>query len=459
MKRFLLTLTLCLCPELSWAANSMCPTRPAGDSTNACASTAFTTNGIAANFSSPPPLGNITPNTVAATTLSASGLVSGAGFTSLFASPPPIGATAPGTIAATNLSNTGTFVSPQFPGASSNVLGTGFAGLLLPSTTASNSTWFIQQTPANTTAALQSALYVQRNSLGLSGGTTATVPSALLVQNFSGRNDISWNSNIASTLFNQTLGTNGSIDTAGLTYALKQNSTGGGEVGATFGSNSYCWDQQPTVNPAYPCIGEEIDAFVSAGGGADTNGERIALTLHGGVTGGTDAGVHIGAGLQLSADGLATVDKGIAFLGGGTFGTLITTRVGTVTATSGIDWTNVTFSGNAFKSSGFVVDNVGNESAQSYSSTGTVPINTGTCAINTQLGGKTAGSFKANGSCAGGTYILSMPTATNGWACQAQDLTTITDTVKPSGVLSTTLATFTATTANADLITFSCVGF
>jgi hypothetical protein len=107
MKRLILALALALCPSLGWAQNKTCPTRPAGDSTNACASTAFVTTSVAANFASPPPLGNSTPNTVAATTLSATGAVSGTGFTALFASPPPIGITTPSSGAFTTLSTTG----------------------------------------------------------------------------------------------------------------------------------------------------------------------------------------------------------------------------------------------------------------------------------------------------------------------------------------------------------------
>lgn len=52
-------------------------------------------------------IGQTTPAAVAATTLSASGAVSGAGFTARFASPGPIGNTVPSTIAATTASTTG----------------------------------------------------------------------------------------------------------------------------------------------------------------------------------------------------------------------------------------------------------------------------------------------------------------------------------------------------------------
>jgi len=53
MRRLLLTLALLLAPGLAWAQNPTCPTRPPGDSTNACASTAFVqqaTNGSGTVF-------------------------------------------------------------------------------------------------------------------------------------------------------------------------------------------------------------------------------------------------------------------------------------------------------------------------------------------------------------------------------------------------------------------------
>lgn len=52
---------------------------------------------IAAELSSPSPIGDTTPNTGAFTTLSASGAVSGDGFSNYLASPPAIGATSPNT--------------------------------------------------------------------------------------------------------------------------------------------------------------------------------------------------------------------------------------------------------------------------------------------------------------------------------------------------------------------------
>lgn len=90
---------------------------------------------------------------------------------------------------------------------------------------------------------------------------------------------------------------------------------------------------------------------------------------------------------------------------------------------------------------------------------GSPPTATGTCAINNQLGGNTGGSFKANGACAAGTVILTFTKAvTNGFACEAHDLTTPADTLNPTAY-STTSITFTGTMASSDLVTFNCTGF
>jgi hypothetical protein len=97
--------------------------------------------------------------------------------------------------------------------------------------------------------------------------------------------------------------------------------------------------------------------------------------------------------------------------------------------------------------------------ARSFVAGGSTPTATGTCPINTQLGGNTAGSFKANGACASGTVILTFAfTATNGWACDAHDLTTTADLMNQTAYTTTT-ATFTGTMANADLVTFKCRAF
>lgn len=90
---------------------------------------------------------------------------------------------------------------------------------------------------------------------------------------------------------------------------------------------------------------------------------------------------------------------------------------------------------------------------------GSPPTATGTCPINTQVGGNTAGSFKANGACAGGTVILTFSIAApNGYICTAHDLTTPADLMEQTAY-GTASCTLTGSMANADLVTFEARGF
>jgi hypothetical protein len=62
--------------------------------------------GGSVDLSSPDPIGDVTPNTGAFTTLSASSTVNGTGFSTYLASPPAIGGTAPAAITGTTITAT-----------------------------------------------------------------------------------------------------------------------------------------------------------------------------------------------------------------------------------------------------------------------------------------------------------------------------------------------------------------
>lgn len=90
---------------------------------------------------------------------------------------------------------------------------------------------------------------------------------------------------------------------------------------------------------------------------------------------------------------------------------------------------------------------------------GSPPTASGTCAVNTQTGGQQAGTFKANGACAGGTVILTFAlTTANGYSCSAHDQTTVADLMNQTASTTTT-ATFTGTMASLDVVNFTCIGF
>jgi hypothetical protein len=90
---------------------------------------------------------------------------------------------------------------------------------------------------------------------------------------------------------------------------------------------------------------------------------------------------------------------------------------------------------------------------------GTSPtLTTGSCSGSAAAGGAMAGKFTAP-TCTAGTIILSsLPTAPNGYTCDAQDQTTPADTLKQTAN-TTTAATFTATTVNNDVIVFKCMAW
>ena|SRR5580658_8537809 len=87
---------------------------------------------------------------------------------------------------------------------------------------------------------------------------------------------------------------------------------------------------------------------------------------------------------------------------------------------------------------------------------GSPPTATGTCPVQTQVGGNIGGSFVMNGACIAGTVILTFAfTANNGWFCDAHDQTTPTDAIRIISSTATT-ATLSGTTAASDAITFLC---
>jgi hypothetical protein len=90
---------------------------------------------------------------------------------------------------------------------------------------------------------------------------------------------------------------------------------------------------------------------------------------------------------------------------------------------------------------------------------GAPPTATGTCAIGSQLGTNAVGSFIATGACSSQTVILTFAnTAPHGWNCDAHDLTTPTDSLKPTAYTTASI-TLTGTIAASDLVTFSCTAF
>ena len=90
---------------------------------------------------------------------------------------------------------------------------------------------------------------------------------------------------------------------------------------------------------------------------------------------------------------------------------------------------------------------------------GSAPTASGSCSVNTQTGGNTAGTFKANGACAAGTVILTFATTQpTGWVCDTHDQTTVADLMNQTAN-TTTSVTFSGNMAANDVVAFKCMGF
>lgn len=339
------------------AQNLTCPTRPVGDVSNACASTAFVSVGALANFASPPPIGIGIPNIAVFTTID----------------------------------------TPQLPGLNTNVVSSGVPGLDFPCTGTVDCGWFIYQAPTTPAEDDISALRVQR-AAAYTGGSGASINATLwsLVStaphgansewaivgqlynesqaSFSGTGTgsvavnatsqkinpagvggglqpttvtisngspavITWTAHGLVTGDHFQLFTTGTLPASlavktwyyviatGLTantfeFSLTNNgaavntSTAGTgtqsavyEVGSTWAFNSNCLFQKDIVNPMNSCAGAEIDINGFPGNGTDANLQRVGLQIEAGVEGGTDTGVHIGRLLLMGAQSGAVIDR------------------------------------------------------------------------------------------------------------------------------------------------------
>jgi hypothetical protein len=97
-------------------------------------------------------------------------------------------------------------------------------------------------------------------------------------------------------------------------------------------------------------------------------------------------------------------------------------------------------------------------SSAAFLSRGDVPSLSGTCATGAQAGGNTVGSFKATSPCVGTVIITFAEPAPNGWACDAQDETTATNTLRQTSH-SRTSCTLAARLAESDIVVFKAIGF
>jgi hypothetical protein len=268
-------------------------------------------------------------------------------LTASLASPPPIGSFVPNLGFFTTLT-ANTFLTAGLPGLTASVEGTGIPGLDNPACTGIATCQFMLfASPASDAASTTSTVEFQRDASAITGGTAGLTRGALWVLGKSGKsaNEFDWN--IKSELHNQTLATTNAQNVAVQGTVYKDTPTGGGQVSVSWGVNGVCIDNQVLANPTASCVGGRFSSYTLAGSGTDTGKMRIGAHIQVGLSTGTDTAVHIGRGLLFSILGNAVVDNMIDILGGasqGSWGSLFTTSGGTVTAATGIDFSNVTFS-------------------------------------------------------------------------------------------------------------------
>lgn len=265
-------------------------------------------------------------------------------------------------------------------------------------------------------------------------------------------------------------------------------------VSYSAGMNGVCEDMTGEPDPVSACLGAEMDVYAFSAT-TDANRQRVGLQVQAAGT----SGAHVGRGIFLAASPGITLDRAMEINGTMTIGfdftpstingpaILLAAGQGIAfdgnSTTGAYNWKLLDYAGPmAFTYGGVTkmsLDNGGNFNVPGnigsaanigalgyvkgslFVGVGSSPINSGSCAINTQVGGNSIGSFKANGACAGGTIVLTFATtAPNDWSCTATDATTPTATVKQSNTTaSATTATFTATMAAGDLVRFQCFAF
>lgn len=180
-------------------------------------------------------------------------------------------------------------------------------------------------------------------------------------------------------------------------------------------------------------------------------------------SGGTQGFLLSGSALQF---GNASTNPTFGFLGTGatTFNGSVSSTNLTVTGTT-IPTTGLSASGGGslqLSAAGVVGASISSGTSKTLGtafgvlSTGTKFTASG-CSNSTTVGGSTAGTYNSGttGTC---TVTVTLPTASNGWRCTANDMTTPAD-VMTQTASTTTSCTISGTTVSGDVIIFSAMGF
>lgn len=480
MRKFLLAALLALGVSPAWAQNPQCPTRPIGDSTNACASTAFVQNQLAAGtatlkvgitpitngtstrvlFDNAGILGEYTNTQLTALcqsfTSSLSGCVpaSGGGTVNFlradgsWATPPGTGALLHTHILVGNGSNqsadfgtqitvadVGTLTIAPTAGAASQALvvtqsltgGSGAAGVI-------GSVWNVTNTgfnggafPSNNAVTINYAL----NSTSILGGQHGLeVTTTLLAA-----------TNAANTV-KQYVGLVGSFASS-----INDGGAGGATKGAGYGLAGGC--TLHTGATFYnECTGGEIGIAVEGTGSVNYLAGWTVVTF----ASHANRGITFDMGYGLGAQAGSQTFKNGFFVGNmngifpvGTDGSIFATTAGTVT--HGVDFSLLTCSTDCFKSNRFAIDGNGNLTA----ATGAIGISGSVLGIITQAGSST-GTVTIQPQATAGTPTVTWGTASGTPAVTASSPLAITATTgnitcTTCALTTGTLAQFAATTS------------
>ncbi len=320
MKRFL-ALLFSLVASAALAQNVQCPTRPAGDNTNACASTAFVLNQIASGS------GLVNSITNADGTLT-------------------IAPTTGAAIASLNLTHANTWTALQtFNGGIAGTSATTASLNLVGTQALSGNGPFISgvygpvQVPASTSSAMALSSFFttsgDRGQTAYTGLFNQTTTSAGQGGNWYGFTSLS---TMSGTWTPAASGISGAIGIQGGAVSSRG--------GFTFGGNTYCTTQ--TV-AATECIGFEIDTNNTVNGTTDKIGMQVVdISTSTGTTTGISTAFLAGAqsGANLFNNGL-NISAGNGVFPIKTTGTAILVTGGTVT--HGLDMTGLTCSTDCIK--------------------------------------------------------------------------------------------------------------
>lgn len=240
-------------------------------------------------------------------------------------------------------------VNGGLPYLSANVSGTYLPGI-------DGGTWFVYNNPTSATTNNPVDVFRVQRVANYSGGTSGFVRSGIHIYHYNqnaGNNEFEWG--ITSELYNYaTVSAPPSQSGAGLFFSRKMVSG----AATTFGIGVSVEDDSGETDPTQQLVSAEFDVYAN---GSDTNGRRTGVSIQVGTNGlGGYTKCYARAALVL---GPTNNDS--------TLGQFNTQIIATGTAVTGIDFSGLTISGNAWTSTGATITGAG---AATFTTVKTTPV-------------------------------------------------------------------------------------